>query len=429
MIKTLGILILILIFYAIRSAYEIENIFAESTLLVGLSLLSAYLFALNLRKLRLPKLTGYMLLGVIIGPVGLEFLTRDIIQNLRFLENIALAFIAITAGGELKYQRIKKYFNTILSILGGQVIIVFLGTLFLILFFAKFIPFLAGLNDDIVFGMAILFAGTALSTSPAVTIGIITELRARGKMTDIVLALTVIKSILLVLMFPLLIVWAKFYFVEGTTLNITVLKELSVLFFSSLFIGTVLGLLIIWYLKYIKAETSLFLLGVAIIIAEMGQVLNVEILLTAMITGIIVENFSKQGEQLIRGIEKSSLPLYIMFFCFAGASLHLDTLYKAMSLTVLLVLSRLSLLYLGNYIGSWLVSEERIVKNTSWMGFIGQAGIAVGLASIVERTFPGSVGMQFKTILIASVVINEFMGPIFFKYLLIKSGEGSAEQG
>jgi Kef-type K+ transport system membrane component KefB len=367
-----------------------------------------------------------MLLGVVIGPLGLNFLRDEIITNLKFLENIALAYIAITAGGELKYQRLKKYFRAIFSILAGQIIIVFLGMLLLIMLLAHYIPFLSALGDRIVFGMAILFAGTALSTSPAVTIGIITELRSKGKVTDIVLALTVIKSILLVLMFPILITWAKFYFIEGTTFNFTVIKSLTIQFSGSLLIGSLLGLLIIWYLKYIKAESSIFLLGVALVIAEMGKVLDIEILLTAMVTGILVENLSSRGEQLIKGIEKSSLPLYIMFFCFAGASLHLETLYKAFSLTLLLVILRFALLYAGNYMGAWIVSEEPAIRKMSWMGFIGQAGIAVGLASIVERTFPGAIGNQFKTILIASVVINEFMGPIFFKYLLIKSGEGRA---
>jgi len=202
--------------------------------------------------------------------------------------------------------------------------------------------------------------------------------------------------------------------------------DLLKLFFSSLLIGVTLGALIIWYLKYIKAEISLFLLGVAVVIAELGSVMNVEILLTSMITGIMVENFSSQGERLIHGIERSSLPLYIMFFCFAGATLHMETLYKAITLTVFLVVVRMLLIYLGNGVGAILAGEDNRMKHLSWMGFIGQAGIALGLAGIVEKTFPGAIGIQFKTILIASVVINELMGPVFFKFILVKSGEGDA---
>jgi hypothetical protein len=61
------------------------------------------------------------------------------------------------------------------------------------------------------------------------------------------------------------------------------------------------------------------------------------------------------------------------------------------------------------------------------MGYVGQAGIAVGLGTIIENTFPGEIGTSFKTILIASVVINELLGPILFKYILIRAKESTVE--
>lgn len=88
----------------------------------------------------------------------------------------------------------------------------------------------------------------------------------------------------------------------------------------------------------------------------------------------------------------------------------------------------MALKFAGNYIGAVLAGEEKIIKNISWLGFIGQAGIAVGLATIIENTLPGAMGSQFKTILLASVVINELIGPIFFKYVLIKSREAQKER-
>jgi Kef-type K+ transport system membrane component KefB len=148
-----------------------------------------------------------------------------------------------------------------------------------------------------------------------------------------------------------------------------------------------------------------------------------DILLISIITGIIVENFSKQGEFLILGIEKSSLPFYIIFFTFAGAGLHLDTLISAYGLTLVLVMSRMIFKFAGNYAGSALANETKTVKRLSWMGFLGQAGIAIGLGTVIEKALPGGIGTQFKTILISSVVVNELLGPIFFKYVLVKAKE------
>lgn len=422
-------ILLIAIFYGIKSSfYQEDGLMAESTILTGLVLVTAYLLALILTKIKLPKLTGYMILGVILGPIGFNFLNHEILERLSFLERLALSFIALTAGGELKYERIKKYTKSILYLLSGQIIVVFAGLFVLFIGLSKYIPFISGLEDNLIMGFSILFAATAISTSPAVTIGIITELRSKGKLTDIVLSITVLKSIFLVITFPLIIIWAKFYLVEGTSFNMELIKDLLSQILGSIGLGVFLGFLVIWYLKYIKVERSIFLLGVAIVITELSSMLNMEILVISIIVGIMVENFSDQGESLIVGVERSSLPLYIIFFCFAGAGLHLETLRQAFILTVFLVISRVVFLFIGNYLGALLAGEEKTIKNISWLGFLGQAGIAVGLATIIENTLPGAIGSQFKTILIASVVINELMGPIFFKYILIKSREAQTER-
>lgn len=427
--RILIIIILITVFYGVKYSVHQEGAFlAESTILTGLVLVCAYLFALISAKIHLPKLSGYMLLGVLLGPVGLKILNAGILETLSFLENLALSFIAITAGGELKYDRIKKFARSILFMFTGQILIVFWGLLFFLLLASSWIPFFAGLDYDIRFGFALLLAGTALSTSPAVTIGIITELNSRGRMTDLVLSITVLKSIFLVMLFPLLITWAKFYLVKNTSFNYELIERLSVQIGGSVLTGVFLGFLVIWYLKYIRRERSLFLLGIAVIITELSAMFNMDILLMSIIAGIVVENFSERGDELIQGIEASSLPLYIIFFTFAGAGLHLETLKQALVLTSVLVISRMIFKFIGNYTGALLAGESKNIKNLSWMGFIGQAGIAVGLASIIERTIPGEIGLQFKTILIASVVINELLGPIFFKYILIRSKEAGEKQ-
>lgn len=400
-----------------------HNIPAESTILTGLILLGAYLFALIINKWSFPKLTGYMILGIIIGPIGFNFLNNEIMSQLKVLESMALSFIALTAGGEFKFKQIRKFSKTITFLLSGQILFVFVGLIVLINLIAGQIPYLSSLNPELLFGFSIILAGIAVSKSPATTIGIITELNAKGKVTEIVLSTTVVKSILLVISFPLIVAWAKLYLVKDTVLNFELIGKLSLNIFGSIALGIILGIVIIWYLKLVKVEKTIFMLGISLVITAVSALLNFEILLISIITGIIVENFSKQGESLIEAIEGSSLPLYIIFFCFAGAGLHLETLKNALSLTLILVLARLIFIFIGNYIGGYLAGEDKMVINYSWLGFIGQAGIAVGLATLIESSFPGEIGNHIKTILIATVVINEFLGPILFKYLLFKANE------
>ncbi len=423
--KAISLLIIISALYVtgLLGQHTPDKPFEDATLLTGSVLLAAYLLALMLKDLKLPKLTGYMLLGILFGPAGFNFLNMENMEQLHFLENLALSFIALTAGGELKIQKLKNQLRSITYMITGQIVFVFIGLLSLLILLSDHISFLAGLQENVIIGFAILFAGTAVSKSPATTMGIITELKAKGRITDLVLAITVLKSIFLVLVFPLLIGWSKLYLLEGNALNSAMFIDVMLQILSSIGFGMIMGYLIIGYIKYVGKENSLFLLGVAVVITEISSMFSIEILLTSIVAGIVVENLSKEGNRLIRSIEESSLPLYIIFFSFAGAGLHLQTLQKALGLTLFLVTMRMLLLFIGNWAGAKAAKETKQAANLSWLGFIGQAGIAVGLGLLIERSFPGDVGTTFKTILIGSVVINELMGPVFFKYLLVKVKE------
>jgi Kef-type K+ transport system membrane component KefB len=427
--KLIIILALLGLFLILESVDNSESLSqGEITILTGFLLLSGYLFADVIKKIKLPKLTGYMIIGIIIGPIGFNLLNPEVIEELSFLENLALSLIAITAGGEFKFSKFQQQKKSITFILLFQIIIVFLGTGLLFLAVAGNFQFLNNLNQSMLFGFAILFAGAAISTSPAVTIGIITELKSQGKITNLVLMVTVFKAIALVFLFPIIIVSAKYFLIEDTFFNLNLIVEIFLQLSSSIFSGILLGVLTIWYLKKIKVEKTVFLLGVTIVITEISALWGMEILLTSIVTGIIVQNFSKEGASLISGIELFSLPLYVLFFCFAGASLQLDLILDVIPITIFLVATRLVLIFVGNYVGAMAAKEDRKVKTISWLGYAGQAGIALGFGIIIERSFPGSIGQIFLTILIATVVINELIGPILFKYVLTKVNESNEDE-
>jgi len=319
MIQFLYILIFVGIFFAIKVLIPDFGIEEISTLVVGIMLLTSYLFSNLVKKIKLPRLSGYMLMGVFLGTSGIGILTNDVIDNLQFLENLALSFIALTAGGELKFKQVKAYKESIVYILFSQVVIIFLGMALIFFAVSGYIPFLSGLNQLMIVGLAILFAGTSLSTSPATAIGIITELQSEGKVTNIVFIITVLKALLLILFFPIIITLSKQFYAESISFNISMLTEISFQLLASVVTGIVMGGIIIWYFKKVKVEMSLFLLGITLAITEVSALIGLEVLLTSLVTGIVVQNFSRHGQSLISGIEIFSLPIYVIFFCFAGA--------------------------------------------------------------------------------------------------------------
>ena len=427
MIQFIYISIFIAIFFLIRLLipdYGIEEI---STLVVGIMLLTSFLFSDIVKKIKLPRLSGYMLMGVILGSSGIGVLTEDIIDSMQFLENLALSFIALTAGGELKFSQVKAYKKSLLYILTSQMGIIFLGMTVIFFLIAGYIPFLSSLNQYMILGFAILFAGTALSTSPATAIGIITELQSEGKVTNIVFIITVLKALILILFFPIIITLSKQLYQESIIFNFSLITDISLQLLASVLSGIVMGGIIIWYLKKVKVEMSLFLLGITLAITEVSSLFGLEVLLTSLVTGIVVQNFSSHGQSLIRGIEIFSLPIYVIFFCFAGASLHLEILGEALVITFILIGARFLLNYVGNYVGATLAREDRFIKNYSWMGYIGQAGIALGLGVIIEQNLPDKIGDYFLTVLISTVVINEMLGPVLLKYIFVKSGEAKVQ--
>lgn len=417
------IIIFLAIYVVIRMVAPELAIQELSTLLVGIMLLTSYLFSDIVKKIRLPRISGYMLMGAILGMSGIGILTDEIMENLQFLENLALSFIALTAGGELRFDMVKAYQKSISYILISQIVVIFVGMAVVFYIIAGYIPILSGYDQVMIIGFAILFAGTSLSTSPATAIGIITELQSEGKVTNIVLIITVLKAIFLILFFPIIISLSRFYYFETTTFDFSVILAITGQLGISVITGILMGAIILWYYKKVKVEMSLFLLGITLVITEVNALFELEILLTSLVAGIVVQNFSRHGESIISEIEIFSLPIYVIFFCFAGASINLSILGNMLMVTFILIAARTLLNYMGNYIGALLAKEDKLIKNTSWMGYIGQAGIALGLGIVIERNLPPEIGTFFLTLLISTVVINEMLGPVLLKYLFIKAGE------
>lgn len=426
--QSIYILIFIVIYFGIDHIAPAKVVEEMSTLLIGIMLLTSYLLSNIAKKVGLPRLSGYMIMGTILGASGLGILKSEIMENMQFLENLALSFIALTAGGELRFRQVKQNKKTILYILIGQIVIIFSGMVVVFYIISGQIPYLQQFSSYIILGLAILYAGTALSTSPATTMGIITELQSEGRVTNIVLIITVLKAIFLILIFPIIITLSKTFFYDNVSINFALFRGIFVQLLISVGSGVIIGGIIIWYIKKVKVETSLFLLGTILAITEISSLFGLDILLTSIVAGIVVQNFSSHGQSLISGIEIFSLPIYVIFFCFAGASLHLDLLGDAFIVTILLVIARFLLNYAGNYLGAFLAKEDRVVKNVSWMGYIGQAGVALGLGIVIKQNLPAQVGQYFFTILISTVVINEMLGPVLLKYVFIKAKEAKISE-
>jgi hypothetical protein len=75
-------------------------------------------------------------------------------------------------------------------------------------------------------------------------------------------------------------------------------------------------------------------------------------------------------------------------------------------------------------VASQVSGDPPILQRWAWSGLVSQAGLTLGLSVIVAREFP-SIGTPFRALAIATVALNELVGPILFKLALDRAGETS----
>ena len=177
------------------------------------------------------------------------------------------------------------------------------------------------------------------------------------------------------------------------------------------------------YLKYVGRELTLILLGLCVLLAIASAALHLELVLSALAAGLVVENIvSSEGNELKEAVERSALPVLIVFFAAAGASLQLDALATIGWLALGLAALRLILIRKATAIGTKLAGLTDIPDNLIWMGLISQAGVTLGLATIVATEFPGW-GSEIRTLIVALTGLHVLVGPVIFRSALSKAGE------
>jgi Kef-type K+ transport system membrane component KefB len=151
-------------------------------------------------------------------------------------------------------------------------------------------------------------------------------------------------------------------------------------------------------------------------------------MLICLTAGFCVQNFSRDGNLLIEKIDRSSLPIYVIFFSLSGAALNIEAMRQTWLIAILLVAVRFMLIWMGAYLGGSLSGDPNRFSRMSGLSFITQAGVSLGLAGIVMTRFP-EWGGALATTIIAIIALNQLVGPVTFKFALRQVGEARARTG
>jgi Kef-type K+ transport system membrane component KefB len=191
---------------------------------------------------------------------------------------------------------------------------------------------------------------------------------------------------------------------------------------GSVALGTTLGIVLILYLRLVGKQLVLVFLALGFGLTEVLRYVGFEPLLTFVVAGFVVQNLSKQGGKLVAAIQETGDIVYVVFFATAGAHLDLGVLGQLWKAALVLAVGRAVITWIAHRIGSRLAGDEDRVRKLGWTGLLSQAGVALGIASIIEREFP-SFGAAFRALAIAQIALNEMIGPVIFKLALDRTRE------
>lgn len=392
------------------------------------------------RKIKLPLITGFLVIGLVSGPEVLGLIEKDALTRLRFLDELALAFIAFAVGSELYLKELRSRMTSIIYMITTQVIVTFVlvgSAMYLLL---DYIPFAAGMNLTARIAISLLAGTIAVARSPASAIAIINELRARGPFTQTALGVTVVKDFGVIVFFAIIYTLSK-SLIQETNFRPLYIGQVLVELVAAVGLGFVIWMLLRLILSMkgmgLAKKGLVLLIGFLVYIfterlAEhssmyLGIELHVEPLLICIIASFMVTNYSVYRNDFTRIVKELGPYIYILFFTLTGAMISLEVLAAMWFITLILFGIRMASLIIAGYLGSAMAGDPPLFRRISWMPYVTQAGVGVGLATIIATEYPGW-GADFATIMISVIVLNQIVGPPLFKWALHLVGEVHVKQ-
>lgn len=402
----------------------------------GVVAIAAAKIALYFRKIRLPLITGLLITGIATGPFVLGLIPQSAGSHLNFINDFALAYIAFAASAELYLREMKSRIQSIKWMALSQLIVTFVLSGIAVYFLSGIVPFMKDMEPIYRVGIASLFAVIFVARSPASAIAIVNEMRAKGPFVQTAIGVTVLKDVFVILLFSFCLEVSVAIF-EETGFTLTFLGIILAELISSIGLGFLLGLFLVWVLKTNwkqGVKTVLILLSGylmyvlhdfadAFTLAQFHHSISIEPLLVCIIASFQVTNYSKFRAEFLRILERSGRYIYIPFFLLAGATLQVDMLSEVAGIAFVLFIVRIISLIVGGYVGGTLSGDSPLFKRLAWMPYVTQAGVGIGLTTVVAITFP-EWGVEFSTIVISVIVINQIVGPPLFKWAINKVKEG-----
>ncbi len=383
---------------------------------IGALLLAGFLGGKLVSRIRLPSITGYIVAGLLLGPSVLNIVPSHVVESLAPVPQIALGLIAITIGSQFPIAKIRKTGRNIVTITTLEVLGAFIAVAGGLLLFGAPLP------------MALLLGAIASATAPAATVAIAAELKARGPLVSTLFGVVALDDAFCVTLFGFAMAFAS-AIVTGTAganplaMVLHPIGEIAL----SVAIGLVMGYMVHRLVVNRKSNNEIVVVVLGFILLTSGITVSIHVsaLIANMMMGFALINLSPKNSRVMRILEPLSPPIYGAFFALAGTELDIRTLSATGVLGIVYLVARAIGKYGGNYLGTVVAAEPKATRKYLGMCMLPQAGVAIGLVLVLQdvAAFDQLPYMrQMVNIVLATILVNEIIGPPLTKYALEASG-------
>lgn len=406
---------------------------ASIILSLSIALLTGLLLSRLVKIIKLPAVTAYLIAGILVGPFCLGALnipgigiTKEEIDNLGFISDLALGFIAFAMGNEFRISQLKK--------IGKQATIIgiFQAVFTTIIVDAVLIGLHFIIPDKLPLSVAVILASVATATAPAATLMVVKQYKAKGKVTDVLLPVVALDDAVGLIIFAISFGIAKSLNV-GTVDAFSVIIEPLLEVVLSLLLGFLMGVLFTICEKYFFSRSKRMAVSVTFVMMTVAlscmkfQIGNIHIgfssLLTCMMLGTVFCNMCEVSEELMDRADRWTAPILILFFVISGAELELSvfTDLAVVIIGIVYIIFRSLGKYFGANLSSKMVKADPNIIKYLGITLLPQAGVALGMASKAMELGPD--GNIVRNITLFAVLVYEIVGPFLTKIALTKAGD------
>jgi Kef-type K+ transport system membrane component KefB len=384
--------------------------------LLGAVIVVGYLAGELIGKLKLPKVLGYLVVGMVVGPYALNLVRPDIFSTNLFelALLISIGFVGYSIGSSIHVEEIKAA-GTQMTVIG------------LIQAFTPFVLVSLGMYLILGFDLiaSLVIGAIALATAPVVALSIIQEYKTDGPLTRILMPIVALDDVLAVITFGIIAAFAGTYY-SGEEMT---LVDPFIEIFVSIGVGTLAGWWGYFLLKRINSSGLLILVTLLIILITMavGIALHAELLITGIVFGLVLFNMLDEPQRALFQAANTKLigASLIFFLVLIGGTLDITAILSlaALGMALVYIILRGGGKILGAWLGATVTKAEPPVRKYLGFTLLAAAGVSLSFAGIATTFLPDDMGSQLGIMIGAAALINEVIAVFAAQWGFKQAGE------